>query len=657
MYLCLDPIIDKPDQIHMPGSIYIIRNLLYRHALFITLLAVPFLLISGSLRAATKENQIAVSRDSLKIIDSIIPCIFITQDQRARTIAFKGLLISKRLKDREKIAQSYFNLGMAFYSRDPGIAYGYFMSSYRLTDRRNPTALLARIYYSLGLISFQAYENQETVIWLDSSISTAVKCKEYTTWALSLNLMCNILIRTNDNLRAIMFVDSAIRVAKTGSKPYALAVALVNKSTTESDPAGAFILQKQALELLGKIPGAEKDCAEILVEIGYSAENPDTSKFYLELAINKAKMLGSDFIQISAYNNLAYAFLQKKDIDKAISCLADHAIPLAEKLMDHDLLSTVYDSYAEMLNNKGDVRKALEFQKKGYVESVLASSQSNAKQVSLLASIMEMKQKDAQIKNARETIRLQEATIVKTRLVSAIIILVLLLLIILTILLIQRMKGKFQKKQIESARKIITASEAEINRISMDLHDNLGPFFQSFGIQLDSIKQYSPKEIEKMENQMNVFWGEIRQITHKMNNKTLSKNTLEESLYDIVSGLPGVAGWDVNLNFDKDCNALSDELRLHIFRIVQELFTNAKKYALAGKIFLTLSTSKTHLSLFYLDSGPGFDKNNSFGMGISNIFERVQLMNGNSILETKTGSPTSFEINIPLKNQRSVKHD
>jgi signal transduction histidine kinase len=96
---------------------------------------------------------------------------------------------------------------------------------------------------------------------------------------------------------------------------------------------------------------------------------------------------------------------------------------------------------------------------------------------------------------------------------------------------------------------------------------------------------------------------------------------------------------------------ISREILIHICRIVQELLTNASKYAGNSKIRIDLAFTGENLLLLYKDDGPGFDRSimTGEGIGLSSIYERITLLGGKAYLESSPGQGTKWEISTPLR--------
>ena len=90
-------------------------------------------------------------------------------------------------------------------------------------------------------------------------------------------------------------------------------------------------------------------------------------------------------------------------------------------------------------------------------------------------------------------------------------------------------------------------------------------------------------------------------------------------------------------------------LQLSIYRIVQELVTNAVKHANASHILLQCSLENNYLLIEAEDNGKGFDpvKINR-NMGLDNLESRLKTMSGSMKIDSKTNEGTHIIIECQL---------
>ena len=99
---------------------------------------------------------------------------------------------------------------------------------------------------------------------------------------------------------------------------------------------------------------------------------------------------------------------------------------------------------------------------------------------------------------------------------------------------------------------------------------------------------------------------------------------------------------------EEELDALSDELLADAYRIVQELINNILKHAEATRAEVQLTKHEDHLNIVINDNGKGFQKTKKQGIGLRNIRERLQKVQGVLDIDSGSGSGTSVTIDIPL---------
>jgi signal transduction histidine kinase len=226
-------------------------------------------------------------------------------------------------------------------------------------------------------------------------------------------------------------------------------------------------------------------------------------------------------------------------------------------------------------------------------------------------------------------------------------ILMLLLLLFFTRL---RNKLKSERERVESSRRIIGIEENEKRKLSMDLHDLSGQ------VKMELLEHFSriniPEGTEKTEMTATIknLSNHIRTISHRMSRITIDQFEIGTLIKGLCDEFREFSGLDIQLSCSNDVPDLNDEARLHVFRILQEILTNAAKYAKDAHIKIEISVSGGNFTMVYSDNGQGFDTavTKNIGMGFTNIHERAKILGGNAMLESSPGLGVFWEITIPL---------
>jgi two-component system sensor histidine kinase UhpB len=102
---------------------------------------------------------------------------------------------------------------------------------------------------------------------------------------------------------------------------------------------------------------------------------------------------------------------------------------------------------------------------------------------------------------------------------------------------------------------------------------------------------------------------------------------------------------------------LSDEVKIGVYRIVQECLTNVSKHSDAAEVDVSLerrcSGQGDSLTLSVEDNGMGFDPTHTkTGLGLLGMRERAHALGGCFVLDTATHSGVRIRVDIPLATLR-----
>ena len=215
-----------------------------------------------------------------------------------------------------------------------------------------------------------------------------------------------------------------------------------------------------------------------------------------------------------------------------------------------------------------------------------------------------------------------------------------------------------QQKLISS--KIIENQEKEQNRIAKDVHDGIGQMLTGLKFNLESINlndlEKSKTKIEHLkELTTNIIKG-VRTATFNLTPPELSDHGIVPAITKLTQELTKLTGKEIFLinktNFNQRLESLTE---INIYRITQEAINNAIKYADSSHILVSLSHSKTMLSIVIDDDGKGFEpakvkkvKNGDGGMGMTFMKERIKYIDGRLFLNSELGKGTRVTLNIPI---------
>lgn len=115
---------------------------------------------------------------------------------------------------------------------------------------------------------------------------------------------------------------------------------------------------------------------------------------------------------------------------------------------------------------------------------------------------------------------------------------------------------------------------------------------------------------------------------------------------------------DIQIDFSHSdiSRTIPQEVSTCLFRILQEALTNVVKHSGAKTAQVELAGSPSEIQLQILDSGVGFDPKSTGsrgGLGLISMRERLNLLGGELLIESRPSGNTWIKACVPLKSSAS----
>ena len=218
-------------------------------------------------------------------------------------------------------------------------------------------------------------------------------------------------------------------------------------------------------------------------------------------------------------------------------------------------------------------------------------------------------------------------------------------------LLEQKLLDQKVQEQKKIIRAVLHAQEIQRNKIGQELHDNVNQVLSVIKLYLDMIdkEQTNWKAlVEKSREFIDTAIQEIRSLSRQQvtPQKTADiKELVEELIQDLNVNIH--AGTKFHCRVTGNL-AIDEDLKLNIYRIVQEQINNILKYAEASNATISINEINGEIYVSIIDNGKGFDPLlKRKGIGLSNIINRIESYNGEVIIESSPGKGCKLEIMIP----------
>ena len=203
---------------------------------------------------------------------------------------------------------------------------------------------------------------------------------------------------------------------------------------------------------------------------------------------------------------------------------------------------------------------------------------------------------------------------------------------------------------------IINTEENERKRFAKDLHDGLGPILSTVKMSLsaltDRIKDQSGSVILNNTNHLiNEAISTIKDISNNLSPHVLSNFGLASAISAFTNKINQTKAVEIDFKSNMETQRLDNDKEVVIYRAVCELINNSVLHSGASRIEIELNKHEKFITLQFYDNGRGFDtsslsKEDTKGMGLSNIETRVKTVEGVFILESTPGKGTSALIKL-----------
>ena len=207
---------------------------------------------------------------------------------------------------------------------------------------------------------------------------------------------------------------------------------------------------------------------------------------------------------------------------------------------------------------------------------------------------------------------------------------------------------------LRSQQKYEEGSNSERKRISRELHDSILSKFFGIRLNLEVLNNKKDKNAEEKRTKyldgLKSIENEIRGISHKL---SIEQDFSDISFIDILNELLLEFEETEKLtilfsnSLELNWGSIKNNVKINLYRIIQEALQNIRKHANATTVELILELNDGDLIVEIRDDGEGFDiKRKEKGIGLKNINERVQELNGRLDIESSVKG-TKFKIIIP----------
>lgn len=220
-----------------------------------------------------------------------------------------------------------------------------------------------------------------------------------------------------------------------------------------------------------------------------------------------------------------------------------------------------------------------------------------------------------------------------------------------------QIKNLKNEKEMEQLKATMKGEEKERVRIARELHDGIMIQFSSVQMNLSALNEKMPtiqnSKLNTIIDSLNEAIKDLRKSAHNLMPDMLLKEGLTEAVHYFCVRLQESSKTEIDFQSYGIMTKIASEYELMLYRMIQELLQNIIKHAKATKVLVQLNFQSEIMSITVEDDGVGVDTNSISlhrGMGLHQIKERIQSLNGHFTISANKPHGTSVYIELETRS-------
>ncbi len=214
---------------------------------------------------------------------------------------------------------------------------------------------------------------------------------------------------------------------------------------------------------------------------------------------------------------------------------------------------------------------------------------------------------------------------------------------------------KARKALEQLSARLVDAQEMERRTISRELHDQVGQTLNALLVDAANLAKriqaddaVSLRYLDNIRTFADSSVNSIRDIALLLRPSMLDDLGLIPALEWQAREVSRRSGIKVTVAAENMPDALPDELRTCIYRVVQEALHNVARHSGAKSAVVTVRQDDGSLFLSVEDDGSGFDPERTRGLGTLGMEERVRQLGGRLEVRSTPGNGTALRVTLPI---------
>lgn len=627
-------------------------------------------LLDSLARVVAKSQNDSVSRFNMVLVAN--QYFYINEIEKYRNASQKIVAMSVEANDTIDLARGYQYLGDYFTDRNnPDSSYFYFTKAEKLLADSRDRENFGRVKLKKGYLIYKINDLASSEAIGIESLKIAHEVKDLTLEYECYNFLSSVLTSEHKFAEAIDYNEKALKTL----------------DEFKDDPQYFTILKSQTYNSIGTVYMSQKEYVKASEYFKKGLEMEDLisihPSFYAYIWNNLIycrEQLGEENILedyqdclkirdsmgdlagiVDSKIKLANYYLSKKDTAYAFRSVQE-ANKQAIEIKSHDAVNESLQILA-----KADTKNSTVYFQK-YVDLTDENLKQEREQRDKFARIEyetdEIISQKKLIESEKDRISLQRWMILGFSL--------LIVLIVALWYMIQSQHNKnkelryIQQQQeaneeiyelmLDQQQKLEEGKQLEKKRISQELHD--GVMGKLTGIRLNLFilnKKRDDATIDhclKYVGEIQDVEKEIRTISHDLNKNLFADavnfTAIVKNLFESTQNHSHI-NFELNTDDDIDWSVINSNVKMQIYRILQESLHNIEKHAKATEVIISMKKIDKALEIEIKDNGSGFDQNAvKQGIGLKNIQDRLAQLNGKVTIDSILGRGTIIYLTFPI---------
>ncbi|MDI9215654.1 sensor histidine kinase [Clostridium tertium] len=194
----------------------------------------------------------------------------------------------------------------------------------------------------------------------------------------------------------------------------------------------------------------------------------------------------------------------------------------------------------------------------------------------------------------------------------------------------------------------------ERNRISREIHDSVGHSLSTAMIQLSAMESIADKEgsmlkdmAGNLRNFINESFQDVKKAVSELKSDDYDNYRGLIRIQELCKNFEKMSGVEVNIILSKGDWTLSIKQSTHLYRITQEVLSNALRHGKASKVKVIMNFTENDFVISFKDDGIGTDIIKESGFGLKNIRERAEEIDGIIDVSSEVGKGFFIKLVIP----------